>query len=71
MAARDKNAALATVPAFLRKLGDEAIFDTRRLIKDCLDVCVCVMCTESVNNRPRGQGGGMGRGTACVWVALP
>ena len=41
MAARDKNAALATVPAFLRKLGDEAIFDTRRLIKDCLDVCVC------------------------------
>ena len=41
MAARDKDAALATVPAFLRKLGDETIFDARRLVKDCLGICAC------------------------------
>ncbi|CAE7811551.1 unnamed protein product [Symbiodinium sp. CCMP2592] len=61
MAARDKNAALAPVPAFLRKHGDETIFDVRRLIKDCLDVrshpaCVAKARTGSIIAYPVKEG---------------
>ena len=43
MGSKDRDAPLSAVPAWLKRKGDETIFDVRQLIKDCLTWHSCVV----------------------------
>ena len=56
--AKDKDAPLPVVPVWLKRKGDEAIYDVRHLIKDCLKWHSCVVKIYRIGGRISVGGGG-------------